>query len=43
MTNNDDLVFTFFNEINIIAQLSSNAFDRALPIGLSQSQFSVLN
>ena len=39
----DDLVFTFFNEINIIAQLSSNAFDRALPTGLSQSQFSVLN
>ncbi len=40
---NDDLAFTFFNEINIIAQLSSNAFGRALPPGLSKSQFSVLN
>ena len=43
MTKKTELVFTFFNEINIIAQLSSNAFDRALPIGLSRSQFSVLN
>ena len=37
------LIFTFFNEINIIAQLSSNAFDRSLPDNLNQSQFSVLN
>jgi len=38
-----DLIFTFFNEMNIIAQLSSNAFDRTLPEALNQSQFSVLN
>jgi len=43
VANKNKLAFTFFNEINIIAQLSSNAFDRALPIGLSRSQFSVLN
>lgn len=33
----------FFNEIGIIAQLSSAAFDRVLPEGLTRSQFSVLN
>ena len=38
-----NLVFTFFNEINIIAQLSSNAFARTLPNGLNPSQFAVLN
>lgn len=37
------LLFEFFNEINIIAQLSSNRFERVLPGGLTQSQFSVLN
>lgn len=36
-------IFTYFNEINIIAQLSSNRFERALPYGLTISQFSVLN
>jgi len=35
--------YLFFNEIGIIAQLSSNQFSRALPYGLNQSQFSVLN
>jgi DNA-binding MarR family transcriptional regulator len=35
--------YLFFNEIGIIAQLSSNQFQRALPHGLNQSQFSVLN
>lgn len=37
------LAFTFFNEINIIAQLSSNQFEQVLPHGLTQSQFTVLN
>ena len=36
-------LFDFFNEIGIIAQLSSNLFARSLPDGLTQSQFSVLN
>jgi DNA-binding MarR family transcriptional regulator len=35
--------YTFFNEINIIAQLSTNQMDRQLPQGLNQSQFGVLN
>lgn len=35
--------YTFFNEIGIIAQLSSTQMQRALPYGLTQSQFSVLN
>lgn len=35
--------FEFFNEIGIISQLSSNRMQRALPHGLNQSQFSVLN
>lgn len=38
-----DTAFIFFNEINIIAQLSSNMFERVLPHGLTQSQFTVLN
>ena len=35
--------FEFFNEIGIIAQLSSNQMQRTMPHGLTQSQFSVLN
>ncbi len=35
--------FTYFNEIGIIAQLSSAIFERNLPEGLNNSQFSVLN
>jgi DNA-binding MarR family transcriptional regulator len=35
--------FEFFNEIGIIAQLSSNQMERTLPHQLTQSQFSVLN
>ncbi len=35
--------FEFFNEIGIIGQLGSNRMQRALPHGLNQSQFSVLN
>lgn len=43
MQADEELLFTFFNEINIIAQLSANEFERALPDGLTLSQFSVLN
>lgn len=39
----DPALFTFFNEIGIISQLSSNAFERVMPRGLTMSQFSVLN
>lgn len=38
-----ELAYTFFNEIGIISQLSSNQMQRAMPHGLTQSQFSVLN
>ena len=36
-------LFTYFNEIGIIAQLSNAQFERTLPDGLNNSQFSVLN
>lgn len=36
-------LFTLFNEIGIINQLSSTAFERVLPHGLTQAQFTVLN
>lgn len=39
----DPALFTFFNEIGIISQLSSSTFERVLPHGLTMSQFSVLN
>lgn len=39
----DPALFTFFNEIGIISQLSSNAFERVMPHGLTMSQFGVLN
>ena len=39
----DAVLFAFFNEIGIIAQLSSAMFERALPGGLTNSQFGVLN
>ncbi|MFN3236110.1 MAG: MarR family winged helix-turn-helix transcriptional regulator [Pseudomonadales bacterium] len=38
-----DTTFQFFNEIGIINQLASNAFEAELPLGLTVSQFSVLN
>lgn len=38
-----DVAFTFFNEINIISQLTSNMFRQVLPHGLTESQFTVLN
>jgi DNA-binding MarR family transcriptional regulator len=37
------LVFQLFNEIGIIDQLAGTAFERALPHGLTQAQFTVLN
>jgi DNA-binding MarR family transcriptional regulator len=38
-----DAVFTYFNEIGIISQLSTVLFEQSLPEGLTLSQFSVLN
>ena len=38
-----EMLFTYFNELNIISQLSSGIFEKKLPEGLSASQFSVLN
>ena len=46
MSNSDDktpLAFVLLNEIGIINQLSSARFEAALPNGLNQPQFSVLN
>ena len=37
------LLFSYFNEIGIIAQLAGNEFERCLPEGLTNSQFGVLN
>ncbi len=38
-----ELVFRLFNEIGIIAQLSTTRFKRSLPYGMSRPQFSILN
>jgi DNA-binding MarR family transcriptional regulator len=38
-----ELLFSFFNEIGIISQLSSTLFEQNLPLGLTKSQFGVLN
>ena len=38
-----ELVFRLFNEIGIIAQLSTTRFERSLPYGMSRPQFSILN
>lgn len=38
-----EAVFGFFNEIGIIAQLAGNAFEKAMPDGMTLAQFSVLN
>jgi DNA-binding MarR family transcriptional regulator len=42
-SSHDHEVFTYFNEIGIISQLSTGLFEQCLPEGLTQSQFSVLN
>jgi DNA-binding MarR family transcriptional regulator len=38
-----ELMFTYFNELGIISQLSSRMFEKNLPAELTMSQFSVLN
>lgn len=38
-----ELLFRFFNEIGIIAQLSRTVFETRLPPGYVEAQFSVLN
>ncbi len=46
MSKSEDLTrvyFRMFNEIAIIAQLSSNRLERVLPDGMSVAQFSLLN
>ena len=40
---NTDALFVLFNEIGIVNQLATTRFERALPGGLTPSQFSVLN
>ena len=42
-TNNGSISFQLFNEIGIIHQLASHAFESALPDGLKLAQFTVLN
>jgi DNA-binding MarR family transcriptional regulator len=39
----DPPVFQLFNEIGIINQLATRMFERALPKGMTQAQFTVLN
>ncbi len=43
MDHHPQTVFELFNEIGIIDQLATTRFERALPYGLTASQFSVLN
>ncbi|MFM7346054.1 MAG: MarR family winged helix-turn-helix transcriptional regulator [Tagaea sp.] len=43
MNQPDDPVFAVLNEIGICAQLSANAFERAMPEGMTLAQFVVLN
>lgn len=38
-----EILFSYFNEIGIIAQLSETMFERQLPDGMTLPQFSVLN
>lgn len=40
---NDPIEFELFNEIGIIDQLGSTMFERAIPKGMTQAQFTVLN
>lgn len=37
------LIFTFFNEIGILEQLSGAMFDSVLPKGMTRAQFGILN
>jgi DNA-binding MarR family transcriptional regulator len=43
MKSSGSALFSYFNEIGIIAQLSNAMFERSLPDGLNNSQFGVLN
>jgi len=43
LTPKQQALFTLFNEIGIISQLSSARFERMLPHGLTVAQFGVLN
>ncbi len=45
MTEKADIgaLFSFFNEVGIISQLSTSMFEQVLPHGLTTSQFGVLN
>jgi|TARA_B110000971_G_scaffold108284_1_gene110948 DNA-binding MarR family transcriptional regulator len=38
-----EVLFSYFNEISIISQLSGAMFEKGLPFGLTNAQFSVLN
>ncbi|MDP3544895.1 MAG: MarR family transcriptional regulator [Phreatobacter sp.] len=38
-----DLLFRVFNEVGIVAQLSSTAFERVMPEGMTLAQFTILN
>ncbi|MFT5208515.1 MAG: DNA-binding MarR family transcriptional regulator [Flavobacterium sp.] len=38
-----EVLFSYFNELNIISQLSNGILEQKLPAGLTTSQFSVLN
>jgi len=40
---NAALLFRFFNEVSILAQLSGTAFERVMPDGMTLPQFAVLN
>lgn len=40
---NMELLFSYFNEINIISQLSTGILEKKLPEGITASQFNVLN
>lgn len=40
---NDPIEFVLFNEIGIIDQLGGAMFERAMPKGMTQAQFTVLN
>ncbi len=42
-TSDEEVLFRFFTEIGIIHQLTSTAFQRILPHGLTGAQFTVLN
>ncbi len=42
-TGDADLLFRVFNEVGIIAQLSSTAFERVMPDGMTLAQFTILN